>query len=223
MSKQNTKVKILEAAEQLFAEQGFNHTSLREITNEANVNLASVNYHFGSKKSLIQAVLARYLEIFMPVLKVELEKVDAQTPSVEDILEAFIPPLFSLNKLGKQSAKHFTVMIGRGYSETQGHLRRYIVTEYEAVLKLIMALFAKALPNISNQELFWRLHFSLGALVFVMSSSGALEEIAMADFSEQASTQAIVHKVVPFIAAGLNSQTNYPINQHSTDQIGGSL
>ncbi|WP_440904995.1 TetR/AcrR family transcriptional regulator [Catenovulum sp. SX2] len=223
MSKANTKTKILEAAEQLFAEQGFNSTSLRQITNEANVNLASVNYHFGSKKSLIQAVLARYLEIFMPILKQELDKVAANQVSTEAIIQAFVPPLFELNKLGKQSAKHFTVMIGRGYSETQGHLRKFIVNEYGEVLAQIIELFSQALPKLTKQELFWRLHFSLGSLVFVMSSSGALEEIAMSDFFEQASTKTIVQKVVPYVAAGLTNQQGFTPNQFTTDQIGGSL
>ena len=63
-----TQQKILNAAEALFARDGFEQTSLRQITHEAGVNLASVNYHFGSKKALIQAVIARYLSVFMPAL-----------------------------------------------------------------------------------------------------------------------------------------------------------
>ncbi len=62
----STKEKILDVAEGLFAEHGFNDTSLRTITGRANVNLASVNYHFGDKKTLVRAVLDRYLEALMP-------------------------------------------------------------------------------------------------------------------------------------------------------------
>jgi AcrR family transcriptional regulator len=62
-SKVQTQQRILDAAQSLFAESGFNDTSLRQITTKAEVNLASVNYHFGSKKELIQAVLQRYLQI----------------------------------------------------------------------------------------------------------------------------------------------------------------
>ena len=58
----------MDVAEALFAEHGFNDTSLRTITTKANVNLASVNYHFGDKKTLVRAVLNRYLEAFMPEL-----------------------------------------------------------------------------------------------------------------------------------------------------------
>ncbi|MER2493935.1 TetR/AcrR family transcriptional regulator [Catenovulum sediminis] len=207
MAKTDTKLRILESAEQLFATHGFTHTSLRQITTEANVNLASVNYHFGSKKSLIQSVLKRYLEIYMPLLHQNLNQIAPQKNEIEPVLQAFIKPLFELNKLGKQSPRNFMIMIGRGYSETQGHLRKYIVSEYGETVLLITHKFANALPNISAQELFWRLHFALGALVFVMSSSSALEEIAEADYAESATTEKIVNKIVPFLAAGLSCKS----------------
>lgn len=211
VKKLDTKSRILNAAEQLFARYGFTNTSLRQITSEANVNLASVNYHFGSKKSLIQAVMARYLEVFMPSVFSELQLlVNNQNsgntqPSLDQLLNAFVNPLLALNKINKQSARHFMVMIGRGYSETQGHLRRYISEQYGQELSQIIELFAKTLPHLTKSELFWRLHFSLGSLVFMMTSDSALSEIAEADFSEKASTEYIVNKLIPYIAAGLQS------------------
>src|SRR5206468_11715977 len=57
-----TKARILDAAEALFMEHGFEATSLRAITAAASVNLAAVNYHFGSKEELFQAVLTRRLD-----------------------------------------------------------------------------------------------------------------------------------------------------------------
>ena len=68
----DTATRILDAAERLFVEHGFEATSLRTITQQAEVNLAAVNYHFGSKKELIQAVLDRYLSLFMPDLDARL-------------------------------------------------------------------------------------------------------------------------------------------------------
>ncbi|MCU4676496.1 TetR family transcriptional regulator [Catenovulum sp. 2E275] len=210
MKKIDTKTRILNAAEQLFAIYGFNNTSLRQITTEANVNLASVNYHFGSKKSLIQAVLARYLQVFMPTLITELDNLTAQQTNtnqlnLNDLLHTFVKPLLALNQISAQSARNFMVMIGRGYSETQGHLRRYISENYGETLNHIMQLFASTLPNISRTELFWRLHFSLGALVFTMTSDSALAEISESDFSEKVSTEYIVNKLIPFIVAGLKN------------------
>ena len=83
-----TKDKILDVAEGLFAEHGFNDTSLRTITGKANVNLASVNYHFGDKKTLVRAVLNRYLEAFMPALQDALVNLNLnETYSMSDVFE----------------------------------------------------------------------------------------------------------------------------------------
>lgn len=69
MAQSETVERILDAAEQLFAEKGFAETSLRLITSKAGVNLAAVNYHFGSKKALIQAVFSRFLGPFCAAWK----------------------------------------------------------------------------------------------------------------------------------------------------------
>src|SRR5215470_13225201 len=88
----DTKSKILDAAEKLFGIKGFEATSLRDITAEAQVNLAAVNYHFQSKDSLIDAVIARRIE---PVNRRRLEMLEAAgpKPTVEQILTAFLTPV----------------------------------------------------------------------------------------------------------------------------------
>src|SRR5690554_844721 len=91
--RETTKDKILNAAEALFAEHGFEQTSLRQITTEAEVNLASVNYHFGSKKALIQAVMARYLEVLMPALNAEFDQLEPRAQfTTRDVFDCFREP-----------------------------------------------------------------------------------------------------------------------------------
>ena len=87
MAQSETVERILDAAEQLFAERGFAETSLRLITSKAGVNLAAVNYHFGSKKALIQAVFSRFLGPFCASLKRELERRQAKPLSLIHISE----------------------------------------------------------------------------------------------------------------------------------------
>src|SRR5215469_13108585 len=93
--KVDTKARILDAAEKLFGQKGFEATSLRDITAEAQVNLAAVNYHFQSKESLIDAVIARRIE---PVNRHRLEMLDAAgpNPTLEQILRAFLLPVLEL-------------------------------------------------------------------------------------------------------------------------------
>src|ERR1700685_1814561 len=94
--KPDTKSRILDAAENLFGNKGFDATSLRDITAEADVNLAAVNYHFQSKESLIDAVIARRIE---PVNRRRMEMLEAAgpNPSVEQILTAFLAPVLDQN------------------------------------------------------------------------------------------------------------------------------
>src|SRR5271168_2133017 len=90
--KPDTKSRILDSAEKLFGLNGFESTSLRDITREAEVNLAAVNYHFQSKDHLIDAVIARRIE---PVNRRRMEMLDAagENPTIEQVLEAFIVPV----------------------------------------------------------------------------------------------------------------------------------
>jgi len=205
--KAETKTRILDAAEGLFAEHGFADTSLRMITAQAGVNLASVNYHFGSKKGLIQAVLGRYLEHFMPYVDQQLLLLmRAQShPTLNQVFNALVEPLLSLSRLRRHGTAIFMQLLGRGYTDTQGHLRWFITHHYGGVLNHFTEAVHKAKPELSRAELFWRLHFTLGTAVFTMASSKALCEIAAADFGQQLNTEALIRKLIPYLAAGVGA------------------
>ncbi|GIC76622.1 TetR/AcrR family transcriptional regulator [Moritella sp. F3] len=209
VSKLDTKTRILDAAESLFAEHGFSDTSLRLITTRASVNLASVNYHFGSKKELIQAVIARHLELFMPLLNEKLTALCTQTekPSLLDVFNCFVDPLLALEQQSKNGTVIFMQLLGRSYTDEQGHLRWYTTTHYGEVLANITKALLKANPALSSQELFWRLHFTLGTAVFTMGSSGALMDIAKADFNQDIDVEGLIRKVIPYLASGMNTST----------------
>lgn len=206
-TKLDTKTRILDAAESLFAEHGFSDTSLRLITTRASVNLASVNYHFGSKKELIQAVIARHLELFMPLLNDKLTVLCTEdaTPSLLDVFNSFVEPLLALEQLSKNGTVTFMQLLGRSYTDEQGHLRWFITTHYGQVLENITSALLKANPSLTSVEIFWRLHFTLGTAVFTMGSSGALMDIAKVDFKEDIDVEGLIRKVIPYLAAGMGS------------------
>ncbi|OIQ26674.1 TetR/AcrR family transcriptional regulator [uncultured Vibrio sp.] len=203
-AKSDTKNKILDVAEVLFSEQGFNDTSLRTITSKAGVNLASVNYHFGDKKTLVRAVLDRYLEAFMPALQDSLESLNTREEyTVADVFESLRQPLRSLNSVRPDGTSRFMLLIGRGYTDVQGHLRWFITTRYQEVLSLFTQSVLKANPNLNQETLFWRLHFTLGTCVFTMASSQALAEIAENDFGSKVDAKAVVDMLIPYLSAGV--------------------
>ncbi|ASJ96719.1 MULTISPECIES: TetR/AcrR family transcriptional regulator [Shewanella] len=203
-NRSDTKTRILDAAEKLFAERGFSETSLRLITSKAEVNLASVNYHFGSKKELIRAVLARYLDRFMPDASKELVQLKQdREPSLNEIFSSLVKPLLELNKFKSDGTRTFLQLLGRGYIESQGHLRWFITTHYGEHLSEFVKAVAESAPHIPPAEMFWRLHFTLGTVVFTMASADALTEIAEADFNEHNDIEAVIRKVIPYLAAGV--------------------
>ncbi|ORT49855.1 TetR family transcriptional regulator [Vibrio sp. qd031] len=202
----NTKEKIVQVAEGLFAEQGFNDTSLRAITSKADVNLASVNYHFGDKKSLIRAVLNQYLEAFMPALGRALTELEQQPHhDMQAVFEAIKKPLMNLNAVRDNGASRFMLLVGRGYSDVQGHLRWFITNHYDDVLQQFITAVHRASPDLTREQLFWRLHFVLGTCVFTMASSQALMEIAFSDFGRAADSEVIINQLIPFLAAGVSA------------------
>ncbi|MCL1063134.1 TetR family transcriptional regulator [Shewanella benthica] len=204
-NRSDTKTRILDAAEKLFAERGFSETSLRLITSKAEVNLASVNYHFGSKKELIRAVLARYLDVFMPAASSEIMNLQSsdKDASLNDIFSTLVKPLLDLNQLRSEGTRTFLQLLGRGYIESQGHLRWFITTHYGDHLTQFVKAVADSAPHIPPAEMFWRLHFTLGTVVFTMASADALTEIAAADFGEHNDIEAVIRKVIPYLSAGV--------------------
>ncbi len=205
----STKEKILDVAEGLFAEYGFNDTSLRTITSKAGVNLASVNYHFGDKKTLVRAVLNRYLEAFMPEMKQSLERLNERDDyDMAEVFEALRAPLRSLSELRPNGTSRFMLLIGRGYTDVQGHLRWFITNRYNDVLTLFTDSVLKANPNLTRETLFWRLHFTLGTCVFTMASSQALAEIAENDFGSKVDPKSVVDQLIPYLAAQVWRRNN---------------
>ena len=172
-----TKDRILDAAERLFARDGFEATSLRAITAEAQVNLAAVNYHFQSKEALVQAVIGRRMG---PVNAQRLALLDAYEAAAAGAvpyrsnksLDAFLRPIVEM--VGSH-AHEFVPLIGRLYTEPGDFAVRLYKEQFEPLAQRFIPAFQRALPDLPRDELIWRLHFAIGALAHTMAASKMLE------------------------------------------------
>ena len=210
MAQSETVERILDAAEQLFAEKGFAETSLRLITSKAGVNLAAVNYHFGSKKALIQAVFSRFLGPFCTSLEKELDRRQAlaeHKPELEELLELLLEQALAVKPRSGNDLSIFMRLLGLSFSQSQGHLRKYLEEVYGRVFRRYMLLVVEAVPRIPPLELFWRMHFMLGAAAFSMSGIKALRAMAENDYGVHTSTEQVMRMMVPFLAAGARADT----------------
>lgn len=200
-----TKERILDAAERLFARDGFEATSLRAITTEAGVNLASVNYHFQSKDALVQAVIGRRLGPVNTQRLTLLEQYEAEAAGapvpLENILDAFYRPLVEL--IGSH-AHEVVPLIGRLYTEPGDFAVRLYQQQFQEMQERFVPVLRRALPELPANELAWRLHFAIGALAHTLAAAKMLELMSggRCDISDVEGTLA---RLKAFVAAGMQA------------------
>jgi AcrR family transcriptional regulator len=204
-----TKARILDAAEALFMEHGFEATSLRAITAAAAVNLAAVNYHFGSKEELFQAVLTRRLDPMNQervdlLTRLEHEAAPAPLPC-DRILSAMFVPALKLARDPERGGKDFLRLLGRAYADPAPFIRKFLAGQYAVMIARFKAAFARALPDLPKKELSWRLHFIMGALSYTLAGTDALRLIAELTPAETANDELLLNRLAPFLLAGLQS------------------
>jgi AcrR family transcriptional regulator len=189
-----TQAKILDAAERLFGANGFDATSLRHITAEARVNLAAVNYHFRSKESLMDAVIERRLA---PVNRRRMEMLDAagSSPTVEQIVAAFVSPLFVLDILPALP------LMGRVLSNPNQFVERVYKKHLVQVVQRFSAAMGAALPELPPEERFWKLQFMAGSMTHVLALSGVLPLMS----GQALDRNALKSRLIAFLAAGLRA------------------
>jgi AcrR family transcriptional regulator len=212
MAQSDTVERILSAASALFAERGYSETSLRTITSTAGVNLAAVNYHFGSKKELIQAVFGRFLAPFCKLLDEELDKLlakynDGETSaSVDELLEVLFRTLLTSTAAMGERPSQFMKLLGLAYTQSQDHLRHYIIGEFGQYYSRFTGLLEQANPNISPVTFYWRLYFILGASVFTLSSYDPISNILKTDYGQESTIENTVSLLVPSLSAMLQCE-----------------
>lgn len=206
----STRERILTSAEELFAQSGIAATSMRAITAMARVNLAAVNYHFGSKEALIEAVYERRLE---PLNKARLRNLkDLQDQygedriPVEEVIEAFIMPLVEISDTGDSSQTlNILRLIGRTYSEAAKQFRKMFFDTYHDVLEQYQEVLGKSLPRLNDEEINWRLQFTIGAMSHSFVESELLGLLSGEDVTPDLISRQ-VHQLIPFIVAGFKSK-----------------
>src|SRR5512132_2191017 len=156
-----TRTRILDAAEELFMQHGFEGTSMRTLTAKAGVNLAAVNYHFGSKDSLIEAVFRRRLDPMNAARIAELDRLEAApapAPSADAIIRAFLRASLAMIEDVKSGGRNFTRLLGRTYTEPSKPIRALIGQLYAPAMARYKSAFERAVPELPKDELIWRMH-----------------------------------------------------------------
>ena len=208
----DTRERILDAAERLFMAHGYEGTSMRQITGDAAVNLAAVNYHFGSKESLMQEVFRRRLDWLneerMRVLN-EMEQAAGDNPlKPSQIVDGFFGTLLRMADDKERGGVTFLRLLCRTLTEPSEFIRTFLADEYAGVMERYKAALFKALPDVPKAEIVLRFHFMLGATSYAIAGTDALRVVT--DWQIEASdtvdrTDRLVPRLMSFLLGGLRA------------------
>lgn len=200
------KRRLLEAAEQLFADKGFEAVSVRDITQQAKANVAAVNYHFGSRDGLIALVVTRYM---MPVNEERLARLEllekkwsGKSVPVEELIDAFARPLVGSVRKSELSERLFCRLLGRIFSMQGEGLPQAVEDQMKTLSERFSKALGKALPTVPPEDLAWRMHFVAGALIHLLLNQDILHRLT-SGISGAPTVEATLGRFIRFAAAGL--------------------
>jgi len=200
----DTRTRLLDTAEHLFGDQGITATSLRALTSAADVNLAAVHYHFGSKEELLHQVLARRIH---PVNAERLALLDAAEAvagegpvPLETILEAFLEPMHQLHRLPNGVGSRFLRLMSRVMTESDNLFHEWTHDLFGEVAARFSAALHHTLPDVPPEVLRWRFHFMLGAMIMVL-----LRERSIGGVPIRSDSAEFKPRLIEFVAAGFRA------------------
>ncbi len=204
----DTRLRIMEATTRLCAEHGIQATSLRAITAEAGVNLAAVNYHYGSKDNLIAEVL---IELVRPINLGRYALLDAYEKEaapgaicIEKVLEALYRPCFEHFGRDDESRSKLK-LLGRSLHETGEFTQILAEREWQPLVGRFHGAMRQALPGTDDEILLWHFHFSIGAMIHAASQYQMFCSLCSGIEKLDYDSEVIIGMLVRHNAAGFRS------------------
>ena len=210
MAEENTRKRILDAAEHFFAQKGYHNCSVREITGKARVNLAAVNYHFGSKERLLETVMDRRL---IPLNRIRFEKLEKITSTaraenrllqINEIMRAFIEPTMRVLD-SSPGSRDFMMIICRVQTDPDGTIRNLFLKKVYELFGAYFTALCLALPDVSKDVVFTRFLFAIGAMAHSMMrvNHPELAENLPDGISHNSDTNILIERLIGFVSKGM--------------------
>jgi AcrR family transcriptional regulator len=201
-----TRTRILNAAEQLFAYGGLEGVSLRKIGAEAGVNSAALHYHFGSREALVEAVVLRRME---PIQRRRRELLDAivshgDEPRIHELLEVLVLPLVELVERRRRAGPAYIRLIARLFSDRKSLAYELAMRHFGEVHHELGAQLARALPDVPPAMLARRIALCIQAVLTTLSDPRPLQ-LAHEAGVPAADVADVARELVDFLAGGLSA------------------
>ncbi|WCL52699.1 TetR/AcrR family transcriptional regulator [Gimibacter soli] len=201
---QRRKDRILDAAEILFAKHGFDGVTLRKVAALAEVDLALASYHFGSKQGLFDAVLLRRAEVLNERRLAALEACERaaapKAPAVEEIVRAFLAPMFAADLARDPGWQHYFELIA--YVNNAHDMGGRVMTQFfNPLVVRFMDVFKRAMPDTPHEQIYWSYHFMSAALSLTFAQTERMK-ILSGGAIDSRDLEAAVEQMIPFVTAG---------------------
>jgi AcrR family transcriptional regulator len=199
-----TKEKILTAAEKLFAKNGFDGVSMRDVGRAAEVPFALITYHFQTKLGLYQALFRRRQDLLTTQRLERLRAVQItgdRSLDIHQIAAAIVEPLINIRDL--PGGLDFTRLVAREISDPL-ESERGIVEEYlDPVAYAALELLQAVAPEVSHAQICWAFYFASGALAINNANTGRVERLSSGK-CQSSNTSEVTTTLTRYIAAGWN-------------------
>jgi AcrR family transcriptional regulator len=203
--KANSRDAILDAAERLFANSGFDGTSMRSIAEAARVAQALLHYHFGTKERLFAEMFTRRSEAINAARIEQLDSLFARgLPTLEEVLDTLLRPLIELGHDDSRGGSYFSRLVVSVASDRDPRSCELIADNYDPVARRFISALIRVLPGLKETDAVRGYLFVIGVGMTIMAPTGRLNRLS-GDRCDDADSDAMVDHAVPFAAAGLRS------------------
>ena len=204
---QATRERILDAAEQLFAERGYHGVSIRDVTGDAEVDVALVSYHFGSKQGLLEAVFMRRAKDLnderLALLDALLASSVRRPPRLEAVIDAFTRPLLDRSTRGSAGWKSYFALVAEVNNSPE--FGGVLMTRYfDPVVHRFIEAIRRALPQCDDRDMYWAYHFLSGALTLTFAETGRIDKLS-GGACRSSDLDSVHERLIPYCAAGFRA------------------
>ena len=206
---EGTRERILRTAERLFAERGFNGVSVRELAGAAQVNIASIGYHFENKEGLLSEVYRRHCE---PMIEERLRGLEAAFPlrgkaRLAAIIEAFVRP--ALQQVEVEAGETFIRLRAVLSGENSELLEKLVAQNFDQSSTAFIDALCESLPHLSRTDVCWRFHFLLGAIYYTAAGPHRIHAFS-GGRCDPAATEDVIKELVPFMTRAFLAPATKP-------------
>jgi AcrR family transcriptional regulator len=220
-----TAQQFLNAAERLFAANGFDGTSVRAIANESGVNLGALHYYWGSKNALIRAVLERRLKPILAERKRRytalLEEAGKKPVDIHALLEASLVPALTVPGATAAQRQSFRRLYGQALADRSPHVKGIVDDIYDESSRIFVAALRRCCSHLEDSEFFWRMNCILGSLLYAQLNNGRMAHLSGGQYTGDDVEEGIPH-LIQFLAAGMMAPSLRPKGRRKATASAGS-